>query len=195
MNTNQTNKSYDHFAKMQKLHPKKRRVLALCDKYQENQNPVNALIKEFTAKLKTALIARKSCSSAAPMRADIFVYPYEVKHHRDTTDVFNMRADVHANEQMFISQYFINASLEDLLNPSVDQARTRQTIDQVNEKANRLEHSSEILSGQLEQFYKWIETPEYRRLIDNYNWISKKILRERRKSENVQRHHLVLQVD
>ena len=169
-----------HFGKLIKATPKRRQFDAVCANYQGNRNLDDLLIAKFSRRLQDVLEndgANHSVGSEPEKAMVLFLSRYEAKLHKGQTDAANMDADIREEERRFVSKFLLDRSVGDFQNVSDVEAKGRYSIDHKQIVCEELEMANDQLKRQLDRFYEWSETAEYRRFISNYNCLRHKMQR------------------
>ena len=157
-----------------KLSPKHRQFLDICDQYGDVIEGENSLIHAFTTRLKSMATQRGHRSDYKfDQVVAIFVGKYESQLHLDETNAKNIADALSHDEMRFIKDH-LKADAYDfkaLLNVDDGTATQRCLLDKTEFRLAELNKSIEDQRAQLNRFYEWTGTPEYRRFVANYNWM------------------------
>lgn len=163
--------------KNQIQNPKHRRFESVCREYADDLSQENALIREFICILSSCLKDQVTFSGKSK-RTDIFIGNYEMKHRQMVKSAVSLAQDVVKGEKSFFLAYLNGRPFSDLLSPSKDAIERREGLDRLSHKLHQDEARAAILGRQIETFREWTQTSEYKRCIDDYNYLSKRIYRE-----------------
>lgn len=173
-----------HFGKLLRAKPKRRQIETVCANYQNNRNLDDLLIAKFLHRLKDVLENNKTnhLIESEPEKAMVlFLSRYEAKLHKGQTDAANMDADIREEERKFVTEYLLDRPVEKVGYASEAEVKGRYSIDHKQIVREELEMANDQLKRQLDRFYEWSETAEYRRFISNYNCLRHKMQRADKK--------------